>query len=29
LLSRKYHYKRDSGSIPAGMNNLHTRRPAG
>jgi hypothetical protein len=23
------HYKRDSGSIPAGMNNLHTRRPAG
>jgi hypothetical protein len=23
------HYKRDSGSVPAGMNNLHTRRPAG
>jgi hypothetical protein len=23
------HYKRDSGSIPAGMNNLHTRGPAG
>ena len=23
------HYKRDSGSIPAGMNNLHTWRPAG
>jgi hypothetical protein len=22
-------YKRDSGSVPAGMNNLHTRRPAG
>jgi hypothetical protein len=25
----KCHYKRDSGSVPAGMNNLHTRRPAG
>jgi hypothetical protein len=25
----RYHYKRDSGSIPAGMNNLHTGRPAG
>jgi hypothetical protein len=24
-----YHYKRDSGSTPAGMNNLHTRGPAG
>jgi hypothetical protein len=24
-----YHYKRDSGSIHAGMNNLHTRGPAG
>jgi hypothetical protein len=23
------HYKRDSGSVPAGMNNLRTRRPAG
>jgi hypothetical protein len=23
------HYKRNSGSVPAGMNNLHTRRPAG
>jgi hypothetical protein len=23
------HYKWDSGSVPAGMNNLHTRRPAG
>jgi hypothetical protein len=23
------HYKRDSGFVPAGMNNLHTRRPAG
>jgi hypothetical protein len=23
------HYKRDSGSVPAGMNNLHTRRPTG
>jgi hypothetical protein len=23
------HYKRDSGSVPAGMNNLHTRRPVG
>ena len=23
------HYKRDSGSVTAGMNNLHTRRPAG
>jgi hypothetical protein len=23
------HYKRDSGSVPTGMNNLHTRRPAG
>jgi hypothetical protein len=23
------HYKRDSGSVPAGTNNLHTRRPAG
>jgi hypothetical protein len=23
------HYKRDSGSVPAGMKNLHTRRPAG
>jgi hypothetical protein len=23
------HYKRDSGSVPAGMNNLHTRRPMG
>jgi hypothetical protein len=22
------HYKRDYGSVPAGMNNLHTRRPA-
>jgi hypothetical protein len=25
LLSGKYHYKRDSSSIPAGMNYLHTR----
>jgi hypothetical protein len=24
-----YHYKRDSGSTPVGMNNLHTRGPAG
>jgi hypothetical protein len=23
------HYKRDSGSTPAGMNDLHTRGPAG
>jgi hypothetical protein len=23
------HYKQDSGSTPAGMNNLHTRGPAG
>jgi hypothetical protein len=23
------HYKRDSGFVPAGMNNLHTKRPAG
>jgi hypothetical protein len=23
------HYKRNSGSTPAGMNNLHTRGPAG
>jgi hypothetical protein len=23
------HYKRDSGSVPVGTNNLHTRRPAG
>jgi hypothetical protein len=23
------HYKRNSGSVPAGMNNLHTREPAG
>jgi hypothetical protein len=29
LLSRGYHYKPGSGSIPAGMNNLHTGRPAG
>jgi hypothetical protein len=24
-----YHYKRESGSTPAGMNNLNTGRPAG
>jgi hypothetical protein len=24
-----YHYKRDSGSTPVGMNNLHTGGPAG
>jgi hypothetical protein len=29
LQHSRCHYKWDSGSIPVGMNNLHTRRPAG